>query len=130
MHDPRLSEALPELLRDGLLTPEQVERIRARYHAGSEQAGNRQLLVFALLGSLLVGLWIILIIAHNWDDLPARCAPCSPLFPCCSAKVWSGTRCVTDQRSPAGAKAVRCCWPAGSAPALRSSAASTTSMAS
>ncbi len=69
MHDPRLSEALPELLREGLLTPEQAERIRARYQAGSEQAGNRQLLVFAILGSLLVGLGIILIIAHNWDDL-------------------------------------------------------------
>ena len=69
MLDPRLSEALPELLREGLLTPEQAERIRTRYQAGSEQAGNRQLLVFAILGSLLMGLGIILIIAHNWDDL-------------------------------------------------------------
>ena len=69
MHDPRLSEALPELLREGLLTPDQAERICVRYQAGSEQAGNRQLLVFAILGSLLVGLGIILIIAHNWDDL-------------------------------------------------------------
>lgn len=69
MLDPRLSEALPELLREGLLTPEQAERIKARYQTGSEQAGNRQLLVFAILGSLLVGLGIILIIAHNWDDL-------------------------------------------------------------
>jgi len=69
MHDPRLSEALPELVREGLLSSEQAERIRARYQAGAEQAGNRQLLVFAILGSLLVGLGIILIIAHNWDDL-------------------------------------------------------------
>lgn len=70
MRDPRLSEALPELIREGLLSPDQAERIRAHYQAGKEQVGNRQLLVFAILGSLLVGLGIILIIAHNWDDLP------------------------------------------------------------
>lgn len=69
MRDPKLSQVLPELLSEGLLTAEQAERIRMRYQPGTEQAGNRQLLVFAILGSLLVGLGIMLIIAHNWDDL-------------------------------------------------------------
>ena len=70
MRDPRLSEALPELLRDGLLDPQQAERIRAKYAVPDERSGTRMLLLLAILGSLLVGLGIILIVAHNWDDLP------------------------------------------------------------
>ena len=70
MRDPKLSEALPELLRDGLLDLQQVERIRAKYAVPDERSGNRMLLLLAILGSLLVGLGIILIVAHNWDDLP------------------------------------------------------------
>ncbi|HRH68558.1 MAG TPA: DUF2157 domain-containing protein [Flavobacteriales bacterium] len=69
MRDPKLSQALPELVRDGLISADQAERIKARYATVDEQSSNRMLLVFAVLGSLLVGLGIILIIAHNWDDL-------------------------------------------------------------
>src|SRR6188768_1764553 len=65
-----LLKALPQLVQEGLITAEQGERIRARYAADPEQSSGRMLLVFAILGSLLVGLGIILIIAHNWDDLP------------------------------------------------------------
>lgn len=70
MSEPKITEGLPQLVRDGLITADQAERIKARYALGSEQGSNRMLLVFAILGSLLVGLGIILIIAHNWDDLP------------------------------------------------------------
>ncbi|MBX2972363.1 MAG: DUF2157 domain-containing protein [Flavobacteriales bacterium] len=76
MSVPRITEALPELVRDGVISAEQAELIRARYAGDAERGGNRMLLVFAILGSLLVGLGIILIIAHNWDDLarPVRTA--------------------------------------------------------
>lgn len=69
MTEPRITDALPDLVRDGLISAEQAERIHARYAGAAEGSGNRMLLVFAILGSLLVGLGIILIIAHNWDDL-------------------------------------------------------------
>ena len=65
-----LLKELPRLVSEGLISAEQGERIRARYAGDPDQSGNRMLLVFAILGSLLVGLGIILIIAHNWDDLP------------------------------------------------------------
>ena len=65
-----LLKELPRLVSDGLISAEQGERIRARYAGDPDRSGNRMLLVFAVLGSLLVGLGIILIIAHNWDDLP------------------------------------------------------------
>lgn len=69
MSEPRITQVLPELVREGIISAEQAERIRARYAGDAERSGNRMLLVFAILGSLLVGLGIILIIAHNWDDL-------------------------------------------------------------
>jgi len=68
MNGPWITQVLPELVREGLITADQAERIRARYAADPQRSGNRMLLVFAILGSLLVGLGIILIIAHNWDE--------------------------------------------------------------
>ncbi len=70
MSAPKLLDALPQLVGEGLISAEQAERIRARYATDAAQSGNRMLLVFAILGSLLVGMGIILIVAHNWDDLP------------------------------------------------------------
>lgn len=70
MSEPRITEALPELVREGIISSEQADRIRAHYPVTVSQGSDRMLLVFAILGSLLVGLGIILIIAHNWDDLP------------------------------------------------------------
>ena len=60
---------LPTLESEGLISAEQAARIRARY-ADNGQSASRMLVVFAILGGLLVGLGVILIIAHNWDDLP------------------------------------------------------------
>lgn len=64
-----LLKELPALESEGLISAEQAARIRARY-ADNGQSASRMLVVFAILGSLLVGLGVILIIAHNWDDLP------------------------------------------------------------
>ncbi|MBK9176482.1 MAG: DUF2157 domain-containing protein [Flavobacteriales bacterium] len=65
---PKLIESLPQLVAEGLITPEQADRIRTRYGADDARGASRMLLVFAVLGSLLVGLGLILIVAHNWDD--------------------------------------------------------------
>ena len=53
----------------GLISPSQAEDIR-QYWANKPSFGSQRLLVvFSLLGALLVGLGIILVIAHNWDQL-------------------------------------------------------------
>ncbi|MBL0128763.1 MAG: DUF2157 domain-containing protein [Flavobacteriales bacterium] len=70
MAAPKLLDALPQLVGEGLISAEQADRIHTRYATDAAQGSNRMLLVFAVLGTLLVGLGIILIIAHNWDDLP------------------------------------------------------------
>ena len=66
---PRLLDALPELVREGLITADQADRIHMRYAAPQEQSGNRMLLLFSILGGLLIGLGLILVVAHNWEDL-------------------------------------------------------------
>lgn len=61
--------ALPELIKEGLITDETSEKIKAYYKRREQQQPNRMNLVFGIIGSILVGLGIILIVAHNWDKL-------------------------------------------------------------
>lgn len=60
---------LSELLKAEIISPETADDIRAYYQKKKEQSGNRLFVVFGILGAILVGLGIILIIAHNWDGL-------------------------------------------------------------
>lgn len=60
---------LPDLITANVITEETAQRIRAFYQQKEEHAPNRLVIVFGILGALLVGLGIILIIAHNWDTL-------------------------------------------------------------
>ncbi len=81
MGEPKLIDTLPQLVREGLISAEQADRIRERYEAAPSQGAGRMLLVFAILGSLLVGLGLILIIAHNWDDYPRAARTALALAP-------------------------------------------------
>ena len=69
MNPAHITQVLSEAVRDGVIDQDQADRLHARLTRNPERGGNRLLLIFAILGSLLVGLGIILIIAHNWDDL-------------------------------------------------------------
>jgi uncharacterized membrane protein len=69
---------LPRLVEKGVLSPQAAEDLRRHY--GSSDSDNLRSrlggIVLAGLGALLVGGGIILILAHNWDELgrPARAA--------------------------------------------------------
>jgi uncharacterized membrane protein len=71
-----LINALDELREANIIDAGTAERIQQYFHNKENSAGNRQTLVFGILGALLVGLGIILLIAHNWDSLakPIRVA--------------------------------------------------------
>ena len=61
---------LPILVRDGVLSPEGAEALRRRYGPLDDPGGGRVLrIVLAAFGALLVGGGILLILAHNWEDL-------------------------------------------------------------
>lgn len=66
-----IEQNLDELLEKGVITESVAADIRRFYgRKNQSSASNRSLILFGILGSLLVGLGLILIIAHNWDTLP------------------------------------------------------------
>jgi uncharacterized membrane protein len=62
-------KALPELMNADIITPEKASEIKRFYELKSKKSSNKLIVVFGILGAMLVGLGIILIIAHNWDNL-------------------------------------------------------------
>lgn len=59
---------IPELVQAGILSSETAEKIRDYYKTKESTSHNRLFIVFGILGALLMGLGIILILAHNWDE--------------------------------------------------------------
>lgn len=64
-----LVKELDDLKDAGIIDQETAARINEYYRGRGESSNNRLFVVFGVLGAILVGLGIILIIAHNWDDL-------------------------------------------------------------
>ena len=65
-----LHDELPELLTRNVVDAATAERLRVHYNLGSlSEPRSVALLVFGSLGALLVGGGMILIVAHNWEEL-------------------------------------------------------------
>jgi uncharacterized membrane protein len=65
-----LYEDLPELVSRGILSSENADRLRAHY--GPIPESSRMPIAFivcSVLGATLIGLGIILVLAHNWEFL-------------------------------------------------------------
>ena len=69
-----LSNDIEELVRAEVISREAAERIKEYYRLKSQSPQERFTIVLSILGSLLAGLGVVLLVAHNWDDLP-RSAP-------------------------------------------------------
>jgi uncharacterized membrane protein len=65
----RVQKDLQALLEAQVIDQGTADAIAAYYKAKGEQSPNRLLVVFGVMGAILVGLGIILILAHNWDNL-------------------------------------------------------------
>lgn len=59
---------LQELVEAGILTPDTARNISVWYEQKKQPGSNRFVLVLGIFGSLLVGLGLILLVAHNWDQ--------------------------------------------------------------
>lgn len=77
---------LPELVANNVISPETAAVIEQYYTARREPQGNRLLTIFGALGGILVGLGIILIFAHNWDDFSKSTKTMLSLFPLVAAQ--------------------------------------------
>lgn len=59
---------LEELLQAGIISQSISDDILAYFESKKKDSPNRLFSIFGALGALLVGLGIILILAHNWDQ--------------------------------------------------------------
>lgn len=65
----RLRKEIEELLDAGVIDAATASRINDYYNTKSGSPQSKLFIVFGILGALMTSLGIILIIAHNWDDL-------------------------------------------------------------
>lgn len=63
-----IAKDLHKLVNSGVISQETAENISNYYRIQTAQSSNRLFVVFGILGSILIGLGIILILAHNWDE--------------------------------------------------------------
>ncbi len=65
-----LYDELPSLVSQGILSPESEQRLRDHYGpAEPVRPARLAIVIFGVLGALLIGAGIILMLAHNWEDL-------------------------------------------------------------
>jgi uncharacterized membrane protein len=93
--------ALPELIDEGILPVETAEKIRAYYRHKEHQQPDRMTVVFGILGSLLVGLGIILIVAHNWDEIDKPVKLLLSFAPVFLGQLFCGYVLLKKQHTPA-----------------------------
>jgi uncharacterized membrane protein len=65
-----LYQELPELVSKGILAQDAADKLR-QYYGEVKDAGKKWtvIIICGVLGALLIGLGIILILAHNWEQL-------------------------------------------------------------
>ncbi len=70
-----LRAQLPELVAGGVISSDSAGAIDRHYQASEARATSFGFVILAVIGSALMGAGIILLIAHNWDELsrPTRC---------------------------------------------------------
>ncbi|MEO9076636.1 MAG: DUF2157 domain-containing protein, partial [Gelidibacter sp.] len=86
----KLVDELPELVKNQVISEEVALRIRCYYRSEESETPNKLFAVFGVLGSLLVGLGIILILAHNWDDFSRALKTGLAFFPLLLAQLLAG----------------------------------------
>lgn len=64
-----LYEQLPDLVDKGVISSEAADRIRDYYGPETQEEKKNYMTIFGVVGIILVGLGIILIMAHNWEQL-------------------------------------------------------------
>ena len=86
-----LDNELPTLVEKAVLSTQDAERIKQHY-GGIEKKNERSpaLVVYGVLGSILIGLGIILLFAHNWQSLSHMIRTAIALFLLFSAQVLAG----------------------------------------
>ncbi|HQP91625.1 MAG TPA: DUF2157 domain-containing protein, partial [Candidatus Omnitrophota bacterium] len=86
-----LYHELPDLVQKGVLTQDAAEKLRAHYgEAKSQDKKWLMMLIYGLAGTILIGLGIILLFAHNWDEFSKQTRTVLSLLPLLLAQTFAG----------------------------------------
>lgn len=77
----RIDKDITELLEAGVIEQATANKITAFYKNKNTQEPNKLFVVFGVLGAVLVGLGIVLILAHNWDEFSRVTKTCLAFLP-------------------------------------------------
>ena len=66
--DPTILKELQQLVAANVISEDTANSIKEYYRLRKAEPTNRFAIVLGILGALLVGLGIVLVIAHNWDS--------------------------------------------------------------
>ncbi|HTF20369.1 MAG TPA: DUF2157 domain-containing protein [Chryseolinea sp.] len=86
----QILRALPELVQAGIIDEATAERVKVYYDHQGSASGNRLFVVFGILGAMLVGMGIVLILAHNWDDLSRSVRVTIGILPLLAGQILAG----------------------------------------
>lgn len=86
----KFAAELDALVTANVISDDTAQSIRRYYESRREEQPNRLLLIFSILGAVLSGLGIILILAHNWDNLPQFSKACISFLPLLIGQLFCG----------------------------------------
>jgi uncharacterized membrane protein len=96
-----IQKDIQELLKAEVISKEVANKIDEYYKRKSGPSTNRQFVAFGILGAMLVGLGIILIVAHNWDELSRPAKTIFAFLPLIVGQIASGYTLLKKENSVA-----------------------------
>jgi uncharacterized membrane protein len=94
-----ITEDISDLIKADIISQETADKIRDYYKNKGGQSHNKLLIVFSILGAMLIGLGILLIIAHNWDELSRSTKTILAFLPLVIGQILCGFCIIKKQQS-------------------------------
>lgn len=94
-----IKDDIKELIEAGVIGSDTGDAIAAYYANKKPESSNRLFMAFGILGALLVGLGIILIVAHNWDTLGKSAKVFFAFLPVVISQVLAGYTLLKQSKS-------------------------------
>ena len=91
---------LPALLKANVISEETAQKIKEHYARNGDENQNKLFMIFGILGAILSGLGIILILAHNWDDLSNSVKSIISFLPLLIGQLFCGYSILKKSENP------------------------------